>query len=430
MKIISFNIPLNRSILFFLFLCIFGFSAFAKNPTKPTQTEAPVKESGLIGSFFKNKEIDFFPVPVFQTRPDEGVSYGAMPVVLFSEKETKAIKVILALIGQYNEHKKVSFAHAGYFFPNPTGNPDQVFDYYFEWAQKFYREAGGHYLNPHMGEHFFLEASLIWMQTPYTRFFGYGPATTDAAESDYLFNNFNTKITFGYYILPQLRVNLSERLLIGDVKTRAITSVADTLTNFGALPGVRDSTTLVHRVSLTFDNRPTGINSKRGTFAEIGYITSLNGFVSDATFNGYSLEAVQLIPWLKERTITALRFSFQDLYGSNIPMYLQSTLGGDKELRSYMPNRFVDKSKAIFQVEQRIRLIHKAIFGIPVEFYADPFFEIGKVFNNLENFSLSDLQPVGGIGLRGVVPPNVVGRLDIGIGKNGYNVYTQLGYPF
>lgn len=57
---------------------------------------------------FQNKTIDFFPVPIFTTRPDEKESYGLMPVVLLSDKDTGAIQTIIAAMGLYNTVIKFS----------------------------------------------------------------------------------------------------------------------------------------------------------------------------------------------------------------------------------------------------------------------------------------------------------------------------------
>jgi len=35
-----------------------------------------------------------------------------------------------------------------------------------------------------------------------------------------------------------------------------------------------------------------------------------------------------------------------------------------------------------------------------------------------------------GIGFRAVVRPNIIGRVDIGIGRDGPAVFVGLGYPF
>lgn len=430
----------SRSWLIFAAAGIFLSLFSASSPAKSKPAEATPADTTLaadepppaksLGSFFKDKELDIFPVPIFETRPDEGQSYGLMPVLLLSDKDSRAISTILAAMGQWNEVVKFSGALIFHQFFDPVNNPDQVLQVYFEWGQKFYREAYVRYFNPRLEEKFYLDGSFLWLKTPFRRFFGYGAATALAGESNYLSNNLIFNGTFGYYILQNLRVGFTENIVSTDIHGRAITDFSDTLATYGALPGVEDATNLIHRFSVTFDNRPSGLNSKRGTFAEAAYFFSSDKLLSDDTINGYSIEAVQLFSYFKERMTTATRFYLQDMYGTSIPFYLQSSLGGDKELRSFIPNRFIDTGKILFSVEQRIRLIRKTVFGIPCELWTDPFLEIGRVFNHINHLGGDDYQTVAGLGLRFIVPPNVAARVDIAIGSDGYNVYTQLGYPF
>jgi hypothetical protein len=131
-----------------------------------------------------------------------------------------------------------------------------------------------------------------------------------------------------------------------------------------------------------------------------------------------------------KRTTLVLRAYLQDIYGADVPFYMQSSLGGDRELRSFIPSRFIDNGKVIFTWEQRISIFKKSIFGIPVGLSLDPFIEVGTVFDNLKNLGDSKVQSAGGLGIRMLVPPTVVGRIDMAYGSEGYSVYTQLGYPF
>src|SRR3990167_7928519 len=82
-------------------------------------------------NYFKNRDIDVIPVPVFETRPDKGNSYGLLPVVLFTDKETKNIKAIVGAIGQYNSVVKASGGMLAYLYPEP----DQKIEFYTEFGQ-------------------------------------------------------------------------------------------------------------------------------------------------------------------------------------------------------------------------------------------------------------------------------------------------------
>lgn len=400
--------------------------------TKPegTSEDMPHSSKSSYSNPFSNKTRDFFPIPIFETRPDEGQSYGLMPVMLLSEKESKAISIILAAIGQYNSTVKWSGASIAYWFPNPTTNPDESFEFYFEYGQKFYRELSLRYNNPRFLDDYYLESKFLWLKTPFTRFYGFGANTQESGQSNYVSRDFSFDTTFGRYLTHDFRISLREYFLTTDLLNRAFPNVDDTLTRFGAQPGVVDSTNLVHSLLFTYDNRPNGNNSKKGTYIEGTYFFSHKALGSDTNFQGFSFEGIQLVPLFNERTITALRVFVQDMYGSGIPFYLQSRLGGQNEMRSFIPNRFTDTGKILFTWEQRIKVLGMTVFGVPVEFYADPYVEVGRVFNHLNHLGFDNVQPVVGLGLRAFVPPNVVARVDTSLGTEGYAVYTVLGYAF
>lgn len=419
-----------------LLLCMIACSVVATAGAESNALETPAATSSagrpsLLRTFsFKDKDIDIFPVPVVQSRPDEKQSYGLMPVMLFSDKESHAIQTIIAASVQWNNVKKISGALIYYVFPDPNNNPDEIIQLYVEMAERYYRETTLRYYNPKFMDKFYIDASFSWLKTPFRRFFGYGADTLKAAETNYVSRNFYAQGMFGYYFHPKFRLSFTENFTTTDLLTRAINDVGDTLADFGAQAGVHDSTNLIHRLTATFDTRPQGINSRFGHLAEANVFFAHDALFLDNTFVGFSFEGIHMNSMFEDKTVTVIRAFVQDMYGTGIPFYLQSTLGGDRELRSYIPNRFTDTGKMIFTWEQRITALKKTLFGIPVMLSVDPFFEVGSVFNHFNNLKGAKFQPVAGMGLRFIVPPNVVARVDIAYGEEGYNVYTNLNYPF
>jgi hypothetical protein len=49
---------------------------------------------------------------------------------------------------------------------------------------------------------------------------------------------------------------------------------------------------------------------------------------------------------------------------------------------------------------------------------------------SLPDAQTKDFEFNPGLGLRAVVRPNIVGRIDVGFGKDGPAVFVGLGYPF
>lgn len=410
---------------FLFFLLIFFLLSGVSAHEKTTPSKGDQKEKQSIFDYFKKKDFDIFPIPVFESRPDEGLTFGLMPVVLLAD-ESQAIKAILAAIGQYNSVTNFGGAGLAYFYPEP----DQEIQIYGEMAQRYAREATIRFYNPSLAERVFIESEFSYLKTPFGRFFGLGARRVEENQSNFTSRNFMFETTGGFFFWPHFRTNLGVRFHTVDLLNRAIEDIDDTLTRYGGLPEVVDSTNLLTKFSLVFDNRPELEYSKSGVMAKSSFFVSHKKFLSDKTFEGLNFEFIHLLPLIKNRLTSAFRIHLQDVFGQNIPFYEQSTLGGSEEFRAFTPLRFVDKGKIIFQVEERIRLFDARLFGKSFSVYTDPFIEAGRVFSSFSTLGFKNWQAVGGAGFRLFVPPNIIGRLDIALGADGMEIYTELGYPF
>ena len=382
-------------------------------------------------NYFKDHEIDVFPIPVWESRPDEGNTYGLMPVVLMSDHD-KQIKAIFAAIGQYNSVAKVSGGALAYFYPKA----DQAIEIYAEVAQKYLRDVEFHFIDSSFFDRqwrrhkFHLEGNFVYLKTPFGRFFGLGPQRVEDNQSNFTGRNFLLDTAFGYYFLKNIRAELAVKFHTTDILDRAIEDIDDTLDRYGGLPNVVDSTNLINEFAFVFDNRKDKEYSTSGSKVRLAWFLSNKALGSDKNFQGWKLEAIHLIPLVKNRWTTAFRFNFQEIFGTRTPFFELSSLGGADEFRAFTPGRFVDQGKIVFQIEQRIKVFDWRLFGIPFEIHTDPFFEVGRVFNAVSNLGFNFWQPVGGVGFRLFVPPNIIGRLDVAAGSDGIEIYTELGYPF
>ena len=59
----------------------------------------------------------------------------------------------------------------------------------------------------------------------------------------------------------------------------------------------------------------------------------------------------------------------------------------------------------------------------------DPFIAFGQVFRSLGE-AFSRPQVAAGVGFRAWVRPNVLGRVDVANGGEGWKVYVEIGYPY
>lgn len=375
---------------------------------------------------FKGKEMDVFPVPIWESRPDKGNSYGAMPVMLLSDNQTKAITSIFAVLGQYNSITQVDGAVIANLYPEA----DREVLFYGGASARYQREVSIRFFDPHIFQHFYMEYNLVYLKSPFGHFYGLGPDRMEANRSNYTSRNFKADLKTGYYLTKRLRANYGLNFHTTDLLNRAMEDFDDMLRRYGGLAQVVDSSNLIQEVSLAFDSRKLREYSKRGFFAELGYFVSNQNLGSDESFQGFSLKMIKLIPLWQDRLVTAFRFNLKQVYGTAVPFYELSSIGGPFEMRAFTPDRFIDKGKMVFQLEERFRLIKSALLGIPFEIYVDPFVEFGSVYNSINTLERKDWQVNGGLGIRAFVPPNVIGRVDMTVGADGFEIYTALGYPF
>ena len=151
---------------------------------------------------------------------------------------------------------------------------------------------------------------------------------------------------------------------------------------------------------------------------------------STADYRHYSVELKGFFPLENARYVTAVRVAYNQTLGAAVPFLERSTLGGKNTLRGHGDNRFVDSSYLLLNVEERIRLFRYRLFNVNTDWEIAPFIDIGEVARDLLDVTSRNFVVNPGLGFRAVVRPSVVGRVDIGFGKEGPAVFATLGYPF
>ena len=151
---------------------------------------------------------------------------------------------------------------------------------------------------------------------------------------------------------------------------------------------------------------------------------------SSADYRHYDAEAKGYLPLDDARYITVGRIAWNQTLGGTVPFLERSILGGENSLRGYGRNRFIDNTYLLCNVEERIRLFRWEIFNVVADWELAPFIDLGAITKQLDSISVRDFELNPGIGFRATVRPNIVGRVDIGFGKEGPAVFVGLGYPF
>ncbi|MDQ3170143.1 MAG: BamA/TamA family outer membrane protein [Acidobacteriota bacterium] len=231
---------------------------------------------------------------------------------------------------------------------------------------------------------------------PQEDFYGFGPASANEQRVSYGLREFaaggfathraGEALTFhagADFIKPATREG-------GDRNYPSIEEIFNTVT----LPGFVDEPDfIVLRTGASYDRTDAPGNPRRGPQhrVELSRWQSRGG--ASATFNAFTADLRQFIPFFNETRVIALRgvvWHTDPSAGAEVPLYYQPVLGGARAMRGYREFRFRDHSVALMQAEYRFQIIPGADGVV--------FYEAGSVGPSLGD--LGSLKTDYGIGLR------------------------------
>ena len=373
-----------------------------------------------------HSEIAFIPIPYVSSVPNEGPSYGVMPVLMFHEGETTT--GIFAPAIDYNDALGVSGALRYFGYPRggrrtfalKAGQSTEGQSDHYAWYEDHGVLAGK----------LDFRVETAYMNDRVRRFYGFGADSAEEDETNYTQGELAFTGWVGYNITSTLQVRLTERLRWMRIGVGVLDDLPAIWEGFPDAPGLDEPFISAHRVSLIYDTRDSVESPTEGEYIGGFFELSEERLGSGASFRRYGVDLRKLIPSPRRKLILVFRSLLEVLNGDEIPFYEQSTLGGDSDLRGFGLARFVDKNKFIVTVEGRIRVVTLHWFGLLSEIEVAPFVDVGQVFRSFQLFRFKHFQFVGGAGFRAVVYPRVVAAVDVGIGSEGVNVFATLGYPF
>lgn len=373
--------------------------------------------------------ISFIPLPAIGTSPNEGNTYGVLPVWLFLD-EQGGIRRIFAPSVTFNETIGVNGTFRYFVYPEP-GALVQMIAAASTRGNRVFRLF---YADSRLGPdgRYYLAGQARFDADPTSRFFGIGPEAPEADETNFTSRDASIFVTGGLNFGAYWRLTLTERVRNDDVRRGGVKGLPFIGERFPGVPGVDGAAIHAQRIDLTFDTRDVASLTTRGGFLGLGFEVASQALGSDDDFRRAVFDARLFVPVPRrsERFITVLRGFFEFVDGRQVSFFEQATLGGDDTLRGFGRNRFTDHNSVVLNVEERVKLFTLDLFGTRSEWEIAPFAEAGKVYARVRDLNLDDLAWSAGVGFRGVVRPTVVGRADIGVGPEGVATFVGLGFPF
>jgi outer membrane protein assembly factor BamA len=368
----------------------------------------------------------FIPLPEILTDPNEGNTYGFLQVVLFLD-EQKIIKYILAPDVRYNKITGVYPTFRLFGYPSiarkwsvvlrKSQNIDEDYDLRYE-DNAFWQDRAR------------LFASLEYEQDSSERFFGFGNGSSEKDESNYTARQLNAVVWLAYRLQPTLSFTYSSRLRVFRVRQGGVDSLPFIRKEHPDTPGLGGATIVGQEFGLLYDTRDDTNIPRQGALGLFTAEIIPRALGSSLSFVKYAVEARKFIPF-RDRFVLAIHARADYIQGpDDVPFFEQNEVGGRDTLRGFGSGRFVDKDRLFASAELRTRVYRREIFGVNAQLEIAPFLDVGQVFHSLQDSPVKNLHAVGGLGFRGVVPPQVVGFVDIGLGEQGLAAFTGLEYPF
>jgi hypothetical protein len=401
-------------------------------PVEPgTQVPAP---SPNLPKWLNPATAPFLPVPLIGVDPNSGTTLGILPVRL-----------------QTDDQHEISRIYAPDLYYNPYfgyGAHARVYDYPSEneqWSlvagasERVERGFDGEYQIGRLRDQLWsFNASLVFDRSGTPRFFGIGNESPLLAETNYTAQQELAQLQVGLNLNHTWQLRYTGREEVVDVLPGTLKGIATLESRFGHILGVGTNDQLLNRVAIAYDTRDNLTVPTRGAeWVAYGGLASRRGLLNDSMYSEAGVDGRVFWP-LNPDTILATHVALRYLPTAHrLPFWAlsslggdQSEIGGDQPLRGYGTGRFYDRDSFSTTVELRRRVFSFNAVATHVDLELAPFVDLGRVFSQTSTFPLTQLHPVGGLGIRGIARPFVVGYVDIGYGNEGVAVFTGINYPF
>lgn len=371
-------------------------------------------------------DVRAFPVPAVGTSKNDGSDGGLIVPILITEPSGDLKYIVAPLLIR---NSIVGTRGALNLFRYDSGGRELRF--IGSLTEKIERRLQLSYTDPAFGNgRYAFSVGGAFFKNATARFFGISQQTVETDQTNYTDREFRAYWKFGVYFNEVTQLAFGQRFR--DVRLqKGATDLPFTVEKFPTVDGMDGAAIFGNRVTFHYDTRDNLVTPTDGTqitaYAEINQNFRLNG---SPLFQRYEIELKKLFPSPSKHLITVIRADLQMTFGDQVPFYEQSSLGGQNNLRGYGVDRFIDKHLVALSIEERIHVFRTRISNVTADFEVAPFIDTGKVFSSFSKRINRDYEITPGIGFRGTVRPNVVGRVDYGYSSEGGAVFAGLDFPY
>lgn len=372
-------------------------------------------------------DVQYFPVPSVSTSKNDGNDVGLITPILITDPDGE-LKYIVAPMVVRNSIVGTRGA-LNLFRYEPGGREIRFIG---SFTERIERKLVFSYADPAFSQgRYSLNFGASFFKNATSRFFGLGEATSEPQQTNYTAREGRANWRFGVYANEVTQISVGQR--VRDVRLqKGATDLPFTGDRFSTVDGVQgESIIFGHRATFYYDTRNNLVTPTDGmavtAYAEVNQ-NIRNG--DHPVYSRYEVEVKKLFPSESKRAILVVRADLQATIGTQVPFFEQSSLGGQNNLRGFGVDRFIDKNLVSLSIEERIHLARTRVAGVIADFEVAPFLDTGQVFNDYKDVSFKSYRMTPGVGFRGIVRPNVVGRVDYGYSREGGAIYAGLDFPY
>lgn len=375
----------------------------------------------------------FIPVPEVATDPNGGVTYGVLPVWLFTDDKSEITSILAPDINS-----------------NSTLGPGGNFRYlaYPSSDTNWYAVAGAqetiarkvdidYQTGRDRKKWWSFEGRFFFEKDPTERFYGLGNNSHFGNQTNYTTEQVYGEAIGAINLSDRWQLSMTERPRWVRIHDGGFNSLPSIFQLFPNQKGINGGSEVLSQWMIQYDSRDSVDIPRSGQLARLYYGVADRRFGSSVSYNRFGGEFREFYTIGERVTLAGHVFNEYEPAGGEMPFWSQARLGGDESiltdqetLRGYGTGRYIDNNLFVMNLEVRTRVWDKNVFGTHGILELAPFAEAGRVSHDMGYNPFTDLHPVGGIGFRGIAEPFVVGFVDIGWGGEGAAVFSGINYPF
>jgi outer membrane protein assembly factor BamA len=280
---------------------------------------------------------------------------------------------------------------------------------------------------PFVNDLMFADFRATHRDLPQERFFGIGTNSRQEDETSFRLKDTNYVGRLGFTPAKHVKIGALAGWLqasAGSGTYRQSPSIEQVFDSAGA-PGILAQPNYLQAGAfLEADLRDEPGNPRSGGRYTASWTSFQDQNFGDYDFGQYDIEAQQYFPFFNQRRVIVVRAKTTlTQTASEVPFFMQPTLGGSEDLRGYNEYRFRDRNMVVLNAEYR----WEAFSGLDLAAFADA----GGVAAKASDLRLTDLHTSYGAGLRFNTAKSVFLRLDLGFSKEGRRrLFIKFGHAF